>query len=554
MPPSTHSRLHGLLTSHATVFLLYALLTLPFLLLQDMTILHCDDWGFLNDMRLGMSPIPDIGNSRVFFPTFWSSMYALFGDHLAGTYLIIRVAQLVFAFSAYSALHTLRVLPRTEAVITGVLVLFAPGDHSREWWTMGHPWFATGFGFGAFLILTAMFVRDRRPILLYLATTVLLLSFGLFEIHLGLAAFIVLLLIANERRQSKRQVGPHLVLVLALALYAVLHFWQGHALDVRDNRVTAVQLDIVVLVSRYIKGFMLIMKAWGAPLFAHTSLSSAAATLVTFGCVASVLFSASFLIRRHTAPDVDAHEPPRRAYRLLLTAIPIAFVPIILVMPPSGNDIDSRTLMLASPITALTISLVMFGFAGRVSSRRSATTAIFAAGVLPLILVGMIDQGDRLLEHRRAWAQQKAMWSQMSHVAPRFTACTHVVVLLVNDIPVRRASARPMFGAGYHTLTGALRLLRNDTTLSGGLLSTERISDGPADMQSLQGPVASALHWPLPLDRTVVYMYDARTWHLHLLSRPELEKRWGLALPAYNPYTRIDTNGVNTSPWRSLIE
>ena len=505
-------------------------------------------------MRLGMSPLPDIGNSRVLFPTFWSLMHALFGSNLTGTYLIIRVAQLVLAFSMYSVLHTLRALPRREAVITGILVLFAPGDHSREWWTMGHPWIATGVGFGTFLILTAMYARDRHPSLLYLATAVLMLSFGLFEIHLGLVSLIVLLLIIAEWQSTHRQVGPLVVLVCALCLYIVLHAWQGIALDVRDNRVTALHLDVQLLLSRYSKGFTLLTKSWGAPLFARTSLSSAAASLMILGCTTLVLVIVTWMMRRYRASRVGFRGTQVRAFVPGLISIPLAFIPIILVMPPSGNDIDSRTLMLASPVTALVIALLISGFAHRVTHHGAAALVIFSAGMLPLIIVGMIDQTDRLMEHRRAWTQQKDMWTQMDRMAPRFKAQTHVVVLLDNDIPGRIASARPMFGAAYHTLTGALQLLRDDTTLTGGLLSTQRIPDAPPIMHTLQGHVANALHWPLPLDRTVVWRYDARTRQLHLLSRPELEKRWGLALPAYNPYTRIDTNGVNTSPWRSLIE
>ncbi len=559
MPLSTSPRLHAFLTSHAAVFLLYALVTLPFVLLQDLTILHCDDWGFLNDMRLGMSPYPDVMNSRVLFSTFWWLMYVVSGDTLQGAYLLIRASQVFLAFSVATGLHRLRVLPRPLTILAGLLVLLPSGDHSREWWTMAHPWFATGFGFGFFLLMIAAYICDHRSSRLLYAGIAVLLSFGLFEIHLGLVILVLGVLILRVHRRIPMAL---LILVGAVGVYMLLHTWQGLSLDVRDDRIRAMGADLPVLFARSVKGLSLIVKSWGAPLHYRSSLStgfSSATVLAACFLSMAIAWTALHLRREVGATETDANKGSFRTglsgIGMLMIALAAAFLPIILVMPPSGNDIDSRTLMLAAPVANLLLLFVAHAIAGRFSGRSRATTIITWAGMVPLLASGIVGNLDRLVEHRREWVEEKQMLRAVLVDAPDLRDSTHVVLLLDHDdLTARLSSARPMFGATFHTLNGALQLLYDDTTISGGLLSTVRFSDRPLQTSALRGPLAHALGWPLPLARSLVWAYDVRTGNLHVLSRQELEKRWGLALPAYNPYTRIDTNGVNRSPWRSLIE
>jgi heme/copper-type cytochrome/quinol oxidase subunit 4 len=557
---STSPRLKALLTSHAAVFLLYTLLTLPFLLLQDLTILHSDDWMFLNAMIRDQLPWVDAYQSRMFFHGYWRLMHCLFSTNLTAGYVFIWAAQTWFSYSVYRSICYLKPDWRLLAVVAGLLVLFAPGNHTREWWTMGHPWLSFGLLFGSFLLCASRYLRSHGTLSLWCAALGLPLSFGFFEMHMGVAALVILLIAIHLRRSNPEQLRLFAVIPLIFVAYILLHYARLSVLDVHANRVAAITPDAAILLARFSKAAMILIKVWGAPLVSMLGLTSATST--AFMLLSTVTaFGVGIRIAKLLPPDKEtakSNTPDHRKLRPIITgliaAIPLALVPVILVMPPSSIDVDSRTIMAASPVVALLVGtclLALTSFFG-ITNQRGQTLAV-GIGILPLILVGGLERIVRIEAHHEVWNTQQRMWHVITDQIPVIRSHTYVLLLVERENNFSRPTSRAMFGGRTGLLTGAVQLLYDDATLEGAVITSDWYDDRRY-ASSTASDIPEPLIAPLPIERTLVMQYDVPTACMHVLSRPELEKRWGLALPAYNPYTRIDTNGVNTSPWRSLIE
>lgn len=560
MRPSAHPRLHALVTSHAAVFLLYALLTLPFLLLQDLTILHSDDWMFLNAMVRGQFPWIDIHQSRMLFHGYWRFMHSLFGADLTAGYLFIWVAQAWFSYAVYRSISTIKPEWRLLAMLAGLMVLFAPGNHTREWWTMGHPWLSFGLLFGSFLLCASRHLRSHKGSHLWCAALILPLSFGFFEMHMGVAALVIVLMAMQLQRTNPEHLRRFAVIPVIFVAYILLHYVRVSALEVHGNRVAAIASDATILLPRLSKAIMILIKVWGAPLVSVFGLTSTTSTVIMLLSTAGA-FGLGVLVSKHLPSDTmqtNGQGPGYRTLRRIMTALiaatPLALFPVLLVMPPSSIDVDSRTIMAASPVVALLIGtclLLLSRFVGITLLHRQAIAV--GIGIIPLLLVSSLERIVRIEEHHDVWAMQKGMWQVVIDKIPVIRSDTYVLLLVEHENSLSRPTSRAMFGGPSGLLTGALQLLYDDHTLNGAIVTTDWYDDRRyvgSKAQELPEPLIT----PMPYERALVLTYDVQTTHVHLLSRPELETRWGLALPAYNPYTRIDTNGVNTSPWRALIE
>jgi hypothetical protein len=494
------------------------------------------------------------------FHGYWRLMHSLFGANLTAGYLFIWAAQAWFSYAVYRSISIIKPEWRLLAMLAGLLVLFAPGNHTREWWTMGHPWLSFGLLFGSFLLTASRYLRSHKGSHLWCAALSLPFSFGFFEMHMGVAGLVIVLMAMHLQRTNPEQLRRFAVIPVIFVAYILLHYVRVSVLDVHANRMAAIAPDAAILLPRLYKAIMILIKLWGAPLVSVFGLTSATSTVIMFLSTAGA-FGLGVLVSKQKPSDTMStigegpkYRTLRRLIAALIAATPLALFPVILVMPPSSIDVDSRTIMAASLVAALLIGtflLLLTRSFGITNQQRQAVAV--GVGILPLLLVGSLERIVRIEVHHNVWTMQKAMWQAVTDKIPVIHSDTYVLLLVENENNFSRPTSRAMFGGRTGLLTGTMQLLYDDRTLNGAIITTDWYDDRRYTT-SKANELPEPLITPLPLERTLVLKYDVPTTHVHILSRSELEKRWGLALPAYNPYTRIDTNGVNTSPWRSLIE
>ncbi len=363
---------------------------------------------------------------------------------------------------------------RWFALLAALLWLVFPSDYTRLYITM------VGIRTAYLLmvlvmILTTRYIRLGSKAAIAIASALLLVSFFLYEGHLGLALAWPVLCLYLYRPLPVRQRMPGL-LVYAAAIGSFL-FWRTYLQPgiYVDAKLESISLDPWVLLGRYAQGLPILLGGFKFPFPGYRWAGTAQAAVLSLAAICAGL--ALLWVRRFwnadpatgagTGMDTGDAGGSLLPYRNILLAGAVlwlaGYFPIILNFPPNIYGHLSRVNIFSILGAVLVLLGLVFILIETVTA--SQPTAVMAGSLLivPFLLLGTAIQIQVQDSNIIAWSEAKAFYRQMVEVVPDIAAGTQVVILL-DGSPPSGDMHRPVFSASWEAEC-ALRTLYDQPDL-----------------------------------------------------------------------------------------
>jgi hypothetical protein len=181
------------------------------------------------------------------------------------------------------------------------------------------------------------------------------------------------------------------------------------------------------------------------------------------------------------------------------------------------------------------------------------------AGVLPLVLLGMMVQMQVQYDDRIAWQEQKQIWQELFVLAPDFKDGTGIIFILSDNeqSPSLNVNGiRPALGPKSQVKT-ALNMLYGRRDLDGDVFIREILFMNHEFIRKelfLEEGVRSYTGTqPIPYDQTIFMAYDGNPRQLRVIEDLSAENLVDFPVPNYAPYDRIIKTPTTRGALRWLV-
>ena len=426
--------------------------------------LFMDDWtSVIERVVTGNAHWFDATQRRPLLFSVFLVQYRVLGLNVAGYYFVLWALYGLMALTLYKTAARLPLAYGHEyGLIVALLFLVYPANYTHMWAIM------VGVYFSALLTLLyayllLRFAQEEQWPVLALALVCLLLSLGIYEAQLGVAALWALLLVWGFRRASGK---TRLLLLSPIALMGLFALWRTvgfRSTGIDDKYLSAMTLTPQVLVSRLLLGYK-IMLGWSWTALLEERLSSPGAAKVAVVLIVGSVAVIWWAVRRFTMgshrrqQDAAAWRAPKDALSAYLIAsmlglvlLGAGYIPVISVFLPTLSGIGSRFNLYASVGGSVVIASTLMIGSLLLARYRAQVTYLFLASAVPLLLIGVVTQATVQYHNRIAWQEQQQLWRQIFRIAPEPQG-RYVCALCVAE--VRGTRRIPQLGA--HALVGIL--------------------------------------------------------------------------------------------------
>jgi hypothetical protein len=535
-------------------------------------ILYSDDWSLiLGRWYFGRLNWVDLTEQRPLLKVPLVVLYHIFGLNVHAFYAILWVLNIVAAIQLYLLILKLMPKNRSVALAIAALVLVYPADFTHMWLTMIMIRFVVVLTL-LYAYLLLVYSETRHQGALWGGLLCLAFSFGIYEGQLGITMIWAILLALIKRTNGWRRWST---LLWPLVIGALFLLWRtaGYAaLGIKDNYGYTDRLVITpgVIIGRLIMGARIMVLAWVEPLshaFGLEGWQAAGILLLLATLCVFLVYTVSKIYQKLAGRYLTQQQylDQLRHFMLLMLVgiilIAAGYIPYIMFFEPTyfPYSLSSRGNLFAVPGAAITLVALLTIVALLFSRRYTQINLIVLAGVLPLILLGMMVQIQVQDDNRLAWEQQKQIWHTLFELAPDLKDGTSVhFILSDNDrVPsLNKNGVRPPLGPKSQVAT-AVNMLYGKHNLDGNVFIRE-----PLFMQ--QGFILKKLFLEegvksytgtgfMPYDRTIFMAYDGNPRRLRIIEDLEAEKLVNFPVSNYAPYDRIIATPTTRVDLRWLV-
>jgi hypothetical protein len=522
-------------------------------------ILYSDDWSIvLGRWYSDKMHWFDLSEQRPLLKARLMILYGIFGLNIHAFYVVLWVLEVLNATLLYFLV--LKFFPKSKVIAFSIaaLVLVYPADFTHMWLIMINIRTVVLLVL-LYTYLLLVYADGGHWVALWAALLCLLLSFGMYEGHLGMTmAWCVLVILIRKPDSWKRKLN----LLLPLILGGLFILWRmvGYSffeIEYADHNYEArLQLAPVLILSRLLSGYRLMVWAWLDPLvhaFGLKGWQAAAILLLLIILCIGLVYVISRIYRKLAGNYLthQQHSAQLHRFMLLMLVGPIliaaGYIPYIMFFEPSYFPfiLSSRGNLFALPGAAATLVALLTVIALLLSRKHIQLNLMVLAGVLPLILLGILIQMQVQYDNRVAWEEQKQIWHELFELAPDLKDGTSVHFILSDNErapSLNKNGVRPALGPKSQ-VRAALNMLYGKHNLDGDAFIREILFVNQEFIRKkvfLEEGVSSYTGMqPIPYDRTIFLAYDGHPRQLRVIEDLQAENLVSFPVPNYAPYDRI---------------
>ena len=194
--------------------------------------------------------------------------------------------------------------------------------------------------------------------------------------------------------------------------------------------------------------------------------------------------------------------------------------------------------------------LLAFGVYLVAPSRRFVGSLLIIA-VIPLVVVGVVQQVWIQNEARLAWRQQQIFWKMASITLPNLKDGTTVLVAVQGEYPERPFEHLPL--SAEWEVNHGFKVLYDNPSLQGMLYFADFTSGTLRETKLLPDGVQGYIVEFVPYDQMVIVNYNPANQVMRIVSDPEQEFDLPFTVVGYHPEQFILDLPPGDSPYRALL-
>jgi len=523
-------------------------------------ILHSDDWSvILGRWYANKLNWFNLAEQRPLLMARFKVLYGLFGLDIHAFYLVLWTLNLLNVVLVYFLSQRFFAKNIAVAFSIAAVALVYPSDLTHMWLIMINVRTVVLLIL-LYVYLLSIYAEDAHWITLWMALLCLLLTFGMYEGQLGIAMVwpLLLLLIKPQRSWSKR-----LGLLLPLVLGILFILWRtvGYAvfeIEYADHgNEELLQLEPIVILSRLLRGYRLMLWAWLDPLTQAFGLAGWQVAMILLIAVIIFIFLGyvavqGFFGRKERYLTQEQHSNQLRRFMLAMFIGPViigaAYFPSIVFFRPTLFQLHTRLNIFPLIGASVTIVALLGIIASLLSRKQKQINGMVFSGVIPLIFLGTLVQAQVQYDDGVAWEEQKKIWHQLFELVPDFKDDAHIVIILSENrgqIPSLNRNGQRLPFAGGWDIGAGLNMLYGRYDLSGDLATSESFL--PEGVIAYYGDVVK------PYDQVVVLTYDGDPKQLTIIEDLAAENLAQTPNLDYRPYERITNVPTTRVQFRWLV-
>lgn len=503
--------------------------------------LYSDDWVQVIHGPLVNEPrIFDIFDNRPMRMAPFYFQYQLLGLNVQSYYWLLALSHLLIALALFTFLSLFDRFRRHHfALIVTLLFMVYPTDYSRMW--LNHWHYSSAFlVFAIAALLFARFAHLGGWPKLLIAIVGLFASLLIYEGHLGLVLLLGLVLVFGARGPVPRKRVVLLSIVIVSATVGAWRIFGQQWFGIESYGLDRLVVDAETIVARVSLGLKITL-VWGwsttvsnlVPWLRGNNIGSILMLLLVIGGVWMTLRVASMIGPTHDKLGLAVDDRKEIAQFSLvallgLVVLVAGYFPVVTVYQPNLSDTASRFNQFAVLGGAMVVGSGLLVARILVSSNRAIRHAFLFAAVGVLVAHGVVTQHLVSQEHHKSWVEQKAIWTQLSQIAPDLRDNTSVLLVLPGYV---EQAGFQSFGrlpfAGEWDWQSGLRLLYDNPTLS-GVISYPDIDIEPETTLTDYGPVSKDSGESFTWSQTVAFQWVQSSGKLQELQLLPLSGRVGV--------------------------
>jgi len=496
--------------------------------------------------------------------------HQLFGLNVTAYYLVLWIINILIALMLYRIVTSFQFAYRRIFGFLLVLIFLIYPTNYTHMWLINLGVFCANLLLLIYAYLLLKFATGGSWFNLLIATSLLLITFGVYEGQIGVAAAWPFLLILLYRKSPKVRIAGLLIPVVLMGLYAIWRTSGYQTIGINDRYLSEMVMTPTVLLSRLWLGFKISM-IWGwtypvgqfLPWFSDTKKAIALLLIVLF----ILLWLVSRVVPRFVNNDSKAEEGSwllqqrwilMRPYFIAaivgILFIGAGYIPVILVFLPSLSGIGSRFNNYASIggslffTSAIMIASITFARNSQQIKNLLVTTA------LPFIFLGTLTQAAVQYNNRIAWQEQTTIWQDLFSLAPNIKDDTFVLFVLpgYQERTGFYNWQRTPLSASWEVTSG-LHLLYNNSTLSGDVYFPD-IDEPIEPMIEADGLFVRETGKKVPYGKIIAVLFDDHTGGLKQLDNLPANFVHDSAIPVHLCTDCVSTDWLQDDPLRKLVE
>jgi hypothetical protein len=489
-------------------------------------------------------------------------IHSIFGLNLVAYYLIDFLLVVGYIFILYKLIGHFFPQNRLFALLVALLALAFPANFTTTWITMinNHlSWLLTLLG----MWLLILYAEHGGIWRLLMANLLMFIPLWIYEGSLGIVCawsiFAAFWFIKNTTSPPYKisRIFPQIRFwgtlspFLGMALFSVLRIWirpmQG--LVGKNTPVFFHNMNITILLQRLSKLWIMI-SAWVRPLADYWRISSWTIStifwLVILILVTLTIMLLVFLVEKkyfqtvHTSRDNNELLPDRHQLMWLILigfGFTLAgYFPSILIRPPNLDDISTRINLIPISGAALMIVSLICLVISPLVQRGGSWKILLCAGIIPLLLLGSLDQALVQQRWNEAWKIQKSIWQQLFNLAPDFKDDTTVVFVIKGYRSLTYGEHPPLYSDWE--VDDALRVLYENHFLNAAIIFPNADIFSESFMKRT-GIFDFRQRKTIPYEKVIIYLVQPDSNQLQLVGNVKSQLNFFRPTIGYAPELRL---------------
>lgn len=523
----------------------------------DSTIISSDDWSyFVTRFVFGnLHPI-NLTDRRPFILVLYSALASLFGLKLEYYYFVNFL--ILFLSSILIFILVKRVFPNYGwiAGLVALTYLVYPVDQTRTWVIMIYIRFWWLVSLGVIWLLLD-FVETGNPRRYFLAMIGIVFPLGAYEGQFGviLLASTLITFLTLQKPIKRRLTLIASIIAIGFSFLVWRIYVQPKFLGVGDSYVNAIQVNVGIILERYLIGLDIFVKGWLGPIQAQLKLSGF--KTIIWLLIYIIICSAATIWLQKTNPVSQLHarqkSPMMKIYSTMFLTGGVfwmaGYMPIIALYDPSLYGTASRVNSFAIAGASLSIVSLVAIIATLLARSVSQIRLLSAAMLFPFIVAGVFVQLQVNKEREIAWETQKSVWNAVFRIIPNLEDTKSIVIIIPGYEHQRPFQPLP-FRSTWEIDAGAQVLYNNPNI--GGYYFYEDLHDAEL-LFTKNGFKPLPTEKIIPYKRLIFVHYDPQTQTAALVENLVETIQLPFSVNNYNPYENIVLAKPTTADNRWLL-
>ncbi len=481
--------------------------------------LFLDDWGIIvKPWKTGNIPWFE-ASGRPLLYTPWLIGHALFGENVPLYHFSLWALQVTVGVLVFAIARQFPPFKRTPiALALALLVMLYPTDYTATWLTM-LPICVTRVLALLTAYLITKFANTGSRAALVVALGTLIFTYSIYEASLGFTVAWSFIVLVQWGQLSWRRRLAVLSPALVSALFVIWRVLGPRILGFQERAYLLAEVPLTLSTFPYAlsTGYKVILGwGWAEPIRRFVPFLTS--NVLAFTTLALVVLITCFVVGALPIKQPAASWTWRDRRPLLrqtlfagaagLALISAGYIPQILVTFPNLEGTYSRINFYASLGGAVFTAALLLAGATIIARSQQQSTYVFAAGIVPLVMLSIATQLGVRYDARISWEDQKSIWQDLFVAAPRFADDTTVVIVLpgYQDRTGFQNWRFPPLSASFE-VSPAIQLFYGNPTLRGEIV----FPDLQTPLEPYLTPIGVIDRFTdklTPYNQTVFFRYD----------------------------------------------